>query len=36
MDQLLNILEPGKYEIHDEFRLWITTEPHKLFPLGLL
>lgn len=36
MEQLLTILEPGNYQIHDEFRLWITTEPHRQFPLGLL
>jgi dynein heavy chain len=35
MEELLNILDPDK-EIHDEFRLWITCEPHPKFPLGLL
>lgn len=36
MEQLITILEPGNYQIHDEFRLWITSEPHSKFPLGLL
>ena len=30
------VLNPKGKEIHESFRLWITTEPHKKFPLGLL
>jgi dynein heavy chain len=36
MEALLTIMEPGRYNIHDEFRLWITSEPNKAFPLMLL
>jgi dynein heavy chain len=41
MQDLLNII-PNLDElersatIHEEFRLWITCEPHNKFPLGLL
>jgi dynein heavy chain len=31
-----DILNPKGVEIHEEFRLWITGEPHPEFPLGLL
>lgn len=31
-----DILNPKDKEIHEDFRLWITCEPHKEFPLGLL
>jgi dynein heavy chain len=36
MENLLIIMEPGRFNIHEEFRLWITTEPNRAFPLGLL
>lgn len=36
MAQLEEILNPKNTEVHDDFRLWITCEPHKDFPLGLL
>lgn len=36
MGQLEEILNPKHAEVHDEFRLWITCEPHADFPLGLL
>lgn len=37
MEEMMNILSPEKADqIHDDFRLWITCEPHKKFPLVLL
>jgi len=33
MEELLN---PKDVQIHPDFRLWITCEPHAQFPLGLL
>jgi len=36
MAQMEEILNPKGVEIHEEFRLWITCEPHNEFPLGLL
>ena len=36
MAELEDILNPKDKEIHPDFRLWITCEPHKEFPLGLL
>ena len=36
MAQMEDILNPKGIEIHPEFRLWITCEPHNEFPLGLL
>ena len=36
MAQMEDILNPKGVEIHEEFRLWITCEPHNEFPLGLL
>jgi len=36
MAELEDILNPKDKEIHPDFRLWITCEPHKDFPLGLL
>ena len=36
MGQLEEILNPKNAEVHNDFRLWITCEPHKEFPLGLL
>ena len=35
MEDLLTILSPDA-QIHEEFRLWITCEPHPKFPLALL
>lgn len=35
MEEILNLNKRDK-PIHDEFRLWITCEPHDEFPLGLL
>lgn len=33
-----NIINPEapKFVLHEDFRLWITCEAHKKFPLGLL
>lgn len=36
MAQIEEILNPKGKEIHPDFRLWITTEKHNKFPLGLL
>ena len=36
MAEMEDILNPKDKVIHDTFRLWITCEPHKEFPLGLL
>lgn len=36
MDQMESILNPSDVTIHEDFRLWITCEPHPQFPLGLL
>jgi dynein heavy chain, axonemal len=36
MAEMEEILNPKDREIHQEFRLWITCEPHDEFPLGLL
>lgn len=36
MATMEEVLNPKGKEIHEGFRLWITTEPHKKFPLGLL
>ena len=36
MAEMEDILNPKGKEIHDAFRLWITCEPNKEFPLGLL
>jgi dynein heavy chain len=36
MAQIEEILKPKDKVIHPDFRLWITCEPHKEFPLGLL
>jgi len=36
MAEMEEILNPKDREIHQDFRLWITCEPHNEFPLGLL
>jgi len=36
MAQMEEILHPKGVTIHEDFRLWITCEPHNEFPLGLL
>ena len=36
MCEMEEILNPKGKEIHETFRLWITCEPNKEFPLGLL
>ena len=36
MAQMEEILNPKNVEIHEDFRLFITCEPHPQFPLGLL
>mmetsp|Transcript_3612 Transcript_3612/g.4815 ORF Transcript_3612/g.4815 Transcript_3612/m.4815 type:complete len:1018 (+) Transcript_3612:3935-6988(+) len=36
MAEMEEILNPKGKEIHEQFRLWITCEPNKDFPLGLL
>lgn len=36
MAEMEDILNPKDKEIHENFRLWITCEPNKNFPLGLL
>jgi len=36
MAEMEEILNPKGKEIHEVFRLWITCEPNKEFPLGLL
>jgi dynein heavy chain len=36
MAEMEEILFPKEREVHPDFRLWITCEPHNEFPLGLL
>jgi dynein heavy chain len=36
MAELETFLNPKDKEVHPDFRLWITCEPHPEFPLGLL
>ena len=36
MCEMEEILNPKGKEIHEQFRLWITCEPNRGFPLGLL
>jgi len=36
MAQMEDILNPSDKVVHPDFRLWITCEPHKEFPLSLL
>jgi len=35
MDELLDTLLETQH-LHDNFRVWITTEPHDHFPISLL
>ena len=35
MNEIIDTLNPNA-NIHPDFRLWITCEPHPKFPLGLL
>lgn len=35
MDELLDTLGEVQ-QVHDQFRVWITTEPHPGFPISLL
>ena len=36
MSELEDILNPKDVKIHENFRLWLSAEPHPQFPLGLL
>lgn len=36
MAEMEEVLNPKGVEVHDDFRLWITCEPHPEFPLSLL
>jgi dynein heavy chain len=36
MAEMIEILNPKNVEVHEEFRVWITCEPHSEFPLSLL
>jgi len=36
MGQMEDVLNPKDKVVHKDFRLWITCEPHKEFPLSLL
>jgi len=36
MGEIDEILHPKERQIHEEFRLFITCEPHQSFPLSLL
>ena len=36
MSELEDILNPKDVKIHENFRLWLSAEPHQQFPLGLL
>jgi len=36
MAEMEDTLHPKEKEVHEDFRLWITCEPHPEFPLGLL
>jgi len=36
MAEMEELLNPKGVEVHPDFRLWVTCEPHNDFPLGLL
>jgi dynein heavy chain len=36
MAEMEAILNPKDKVLHEDFRLWITCQPHPEFPLGLL
>jgi len=36
MEKLEKIIDPKVHKLHNDFRLYLTTEPSDKFPLGLL
>jgi len=36
LEKMIEQLEISKHEVHDNFRLWLSTDPHPQFPITIL